>query len=183
MQTAVEWLIEQLQAPCRGIPSHIIEQAKQMEKEQIINAFDEGLDDRFYGFSDRSEQYYNETYGSKGSDVTASQLKISDSCIPPESFTLSLDREEPPIIVIDKEGFMYKGELVEDKGEIYKLFKNYLTSSQFEQAKKMENQQKGFNEEEVYKLLCSMPNFFNMTIPEQIEAREQWYREQLKSRQ
>ena len=65
MQTAVEWLIEQLQAPCRGIPSHIIEQAKQMEKEQIINAFDEGLDDRFYGFSDRSEQYYNETYGSK----------------------------------------------------------------------------------------------------------------------
>jgi hypothetical protein len=66
----------------------------------------------------------------KGSDVTASQLKISDSCIPPESFTLSLDREEPPIIIIDKEGFKYKGELVEDKGEIYQLFKNYLTSLQ-----------------------------------------------------
>ena len=63
---------------------------------------------------------------------TASQLKISDSCIPPESFTLSLDREEPPVIVIDKEGFKYKGELVEDKGEIYQLFKNYLTSSQTE---------------------------------------------------
>ena len=51
------------------------------------------------------------------------------------------------------------------------------------QAKEMEKQQKGFSEEEVYKLLCSMPNFFNMTIPEQIEARDQWYREQLKSRQ
>ena len=37
-QTAVEWLVEQLQAPCRGIPSHIIEQAKQMEKEQLENA-------------------------------------------------------------------------------------------------------------------------------------------------
>jgi hypothetical protein len=35
-QTAVEWLIGQLYAPCRGIPSHIIEQAKEMEKEQII---------------------------------------------------------------------------------------------------------------------------------------------------
>ena len=33
-KTAVEWLIEQLQAPCRGIPSHIIEQAKQMEIRQ-----------------------------------------------------------------------------------------------------------------------------------------------------
>lgn len=35
-QTAVEWLIEQLQAPCRGIPSHIIEQAKEMEKEKMM---------------------------------------------------------------------------------------------------------------------------------------------------
>ena len=34
-QTAVEWIIEQLQAPCRGIPSHIIEQAKQMEQDQM----------------------------------------------------------------------------------------------------------------------------------------------------
>lgn len=33
-QTAIEWLVEQLQAPCRGIPSHIIEQAKAMEREQ-----------------------------------------------------------------------------------------------------------------------------------------------------
>lgn len=37
--TAVDWLIEQLQAPCRGIPSHIIEQAKQMEDEQYDHAF------------------------------------------------------------------------------------------------------------------------------------------------
>ena len=36
-QTAVEWLVEQLYAPCRGIPSHIIEKAKEMEKEQSLN--------------------------------------------------------------------------------------------------------------------------------------------------
>jgi hypothetical protein len=36
-QTAVDWLIGQLYAPCRGIPSHIIEQAKEMEKEQMCN--------------------------------------------------------------------------------------------------------------------------------------------------
>ena len=33
-QTAVDWLIEVLWAPCQGIPSDIIEQAKAMEKEQ-----------------------------------------------------------------------------------------------------------------------------------------------------
>ena len=40
--TAVEYLIEQLQVPCRGIPSHIIEQAKEMEKQQIESAYEEG---------------------------------------------------------------------------------------------------------------------------------------------
>ena len=58
-QTAVDYLIEQLQAPCRGIPSHIIEQAKQMEKEQIIEAFDTGCaDENIIGV-----EYYNRIYG------------------------------------------------------------------------------------------------------------------------
>ena len=39
-----------------------IKQAKQLEKQQIIDAFSKGVDDGFYGFGDRSEQYYNETY-------------------------------------------------------------------------------------------------------------------------
>ena len=57
-KTAVEWIIEQLQAPCRGIPSHIIEQAKAMEKEQIIDAFDMGCQDE-----DRiGKEYYKDTY-------------------------------------------------------------------------------------------------------------------------
>jgi hypothetical protein len=65
--TAVEWLIEQLQAPCRGIPSHIVEQAKQMEKEQLVKAWDDGDYAYFYSKEtgrdfDNGEQYYNETY-------------------------------------------------------------------------------------------------------------------------
>ena len=45
-QSAVEWSIEQLQAPCRGIPSHIIEQAKQMELAQRIDDYTNGHIDR-----------------------------------------------------------------------------------------------------------------------------------------
>ena len=56
-QTAVEWLVEQLYAPCRGIPSHIIEKAKQMEKQQIIKAYENTNSMAMYG-----EQYYNETF-------------------------------------------------------------------------------------------------------------------------
>ena len=64
-QTAVKWLVEQLYAPCRGIPSHIIEKAKEMEKEQITDAFAEcwkanvpnGIECKL-----DAEQYYNETF-------------------------------------------------------------------------------------------------------------------------
>ena len=44
----------------------------------------------------------------------------------PNSFTFYLKNNEP-IIVIDEVGFKYKGELIEDAGEIYKLFKEFLT--------------------------------------------------------
>lgn len=71
-QTAVEWLVEQLQAPCRGIPSHILEEAKQMEKEQmqklIIWMYKVSADQpmRFEtDIDDIVEQYYNETFNSK----------------------------------------------------------------------------------------------------------------------
>lgn len=57
--TAVEWLIEQLQAPCRGIPSHIIEQAKEMEKQQIIAAY---MADTFPASESDGEQYYKDTF-------------------------------------------------------------------------------------------------------------------------
>jgi hypothetical protein len=74
-QTAVEWLEWQINLGLseRGLIS-AIEQAKQMEKEQIIKT----AQDNFYagqdlanGYKidwDSSEQYYNETYG--GQDET-----------------------------------------------------------------------------------------------------------------
>jgi hypothetical protein len=66
-QTAVDWLIGQLYAPCRGIPSHIIEQAKEMEKEQMVNAFEESrLTHPMIGFKHETfVEYYNKTFNTK----------------------------------------------------------------------------------------------------------------------
>jgi hypothetical protein len=52
--TAVEWLILQVEDFYCLLPVDMIEQAKQMEKEQMKIAYIYGLD---------TEQYYNETYG------------------------------------------------------------------------------------------------------------------------
>lgn len=61
-QTAVEWLSKRT-----FIPLHELEQAKQMEKEQIVEAWNGGNYGYFYSkgtkedFNDGSE-YYNEVY-------------------------------------------------------------------------------------------------------------------------
>lgn len=72
-QTAVEFAVEKLE---KLIPSGnqlvigaILEEAKKMEKEQIMNAFMEG-DDSDYTQEEEvptayAKQYYNETYGKK----------------------------------------------------------------------------------------------------------------------
>ena len=58
-QTAVEWLRNKLFDEWGiGISDNVIEQAKQMEKEQIINAYEKGAEESW-----DAEQYYNETYG------------------------------------------------------------------------------------------------------------------------
>ena len=64
MQTAVEYLIEQLQAPCRGIPSHIIEQAKEIERKQIIDAYMDRMDitDKEVVAKIIGEEYYQKTF-------------------------------------------------------------------------------------------------------------------------
>ena len=63
--TAVEWLIEQVEDYIGLIPTDIIEQAKEMEKQQIIDAFWNG--DNTDCTSEQNskefaEQYYNETF-------------------------------------------------------------------------------------------------------------------------
>jgi HEPN domain-containing protein len=72
-QTAVEWLVEQLQAPCRGIPSHIVDQAKEMEKEAIkqayLSGYFNGSNDTYYNVNHTevidAETFYQNTYGNK----------------------------------------------------------------------------------------------------------------------
>ncbi len=75
-QTAVEWLVRQLSNEFISEVflhrwsevSGIIDIAKQMEKEQISKAWDDGDYAYFYSKEtgkdfDNGEQYYNETYG------------------------------------------------------------------------------------------------------------------------
>ena len=71
-QTAVEWFAKELnnwrikefgEDSIIGIPQEVFEQALEMEKEQIIEAYISG-----YSATDNfgdSEQYYNETFKSK----------------------------------------------------------------------------------------------------------------------
>jgi len=67
--TAVEFAVEQLE---QLIPfGHqlairiILEQAKEMEKQQIIDAYDNAYIDRYYYNSRNGKQYYNHTFKNK----------------------------------------------------------------------------------------------------------------------
>ena len=62
-QTAVEWLEEQFEESysyINEIFKDTFEQAKEMEKEQIIKAYENTNSMAMYG-----EQYYNETFNNK----------------------------------------------------------------------------------------------------------------------
>jgi hypothetical protein len=71
--TAVEWLVTQLEgeeslvARIVGLKEYnqIVKQAKQMEKEQIRDAFTDGCIGELYELNAyyTSEKYYKETYG------------------------------------------------------------------------------------------------------------------------
>jgi hypothetical protein len=60
-QTAVEWLEQQLFNKRGKFTKGDIEQAKEMEKEQIVNAYN---DCEWTGDHEDGEQYYKETYES-----------------------------------------------------------------------------------------------------------------------
>jgi hypothetical protein len=71
-QTAVEWLIEQWPILESQLPDWLIEQSKEMEKQEIMNAWDDGYDkgtrDRLEKISNpvgNAKQYYNETFKSE----------------------------------------------------------------------------------------------------------------------
>jgi hypothetical protein len=74
--TAVQWLIHQLitenEVSLKGENYKLFELSKEMEKQEIINAYEQGIEDGYWhpenGYSNKfesAEQYYNETYKSE----------------------------------------------------------------------------------------------------------------------
>jgi hypothetical protein len=62
-QTAVEWLNQKLQSECLiDMSDELFNQAKAMEKEQILNACHHGVDYDKSPYKN-AEEYYNKTYG------------------------------------------------------------------------------------------------------------------------
>ena len=66
-QTAVEWLFQELwdRPKDKMVWYYILEKAKQMEKEQIIEAYQYGWWDGDYDNANLKEQYYKENYEQK----------------------------------------------------------------------------------------------------------------------
>jgi hypothetical protein len=64
-QTAVDWLENQLKDYIGGIFTDTFEQAKEMEKDQINDAYFQGFEDNVWDSLDDNFnlEYYNETYG------------------------------------------------------------------------------------------------------------------------
>jgi hypothetical protein len=61
-KTAVEYLIEQFPLGLKSAMLDKIDQAKQMEREQIEDAYGDGLNAHRTNFCNRNE-YYEQTYG------------------------------------------------------------------------------------------------------------------------
>lgn len=65
-QTAVEWLVKQLyatpEAPTPAQMDKILKQAKVMEREQIIDAFDEGQEYEYQYHVNGTPKFDSETY-------------------------------------------------------------------------------------------------------------------------
>jgi len=57
---SIEWLIRQLEAPCRGIPSDIIEKAKELHKKEMLE-FGKRVTER-WGLTTVEECYIEDEY-------------------------------------------------------------------------------------------------------------------------
>ena len=63
-QTAVEWLLEELPTINKYDPyyANIINQAKEMHKQEIIDAYWSSYEEGQYSGDKTADEYYNETY-------------------------------------------------------------------------------------------------------------------------
>ena len=96
-QTAVEWLFDRMVGLAEDYDDgkinytnyingvkHFLDQAKEMEKQQIIDAYEQGSDDEIVAYDGTRKykngvEYYTFTYGSKGSDETLKDYHIVDT--------------------------------------------------------------------------------------------------------
>ena len=65
MRTAVEWLTHTFYANEGIMKSEWLEQAKEMEKQQIVHAWNDGLWGKLREGEDNAESYYTETFKSE----------------------------------------------------------------------------------------------------------------------
>lgn len=61
-QTAVEWLLEQVSRIEKIASFDILEQAKAIEKEQIISVYWDAYNEGKYSTDKTAEEYYKETF-------------------------------------------------------------------------------------------------------------------------
>jgi hypothetical protein len=94
--TSIEWLIKELNL--EGY-DHTIQQAKEMEKQEIIDAHKNG--EYLIPHSENAELYYQETYGSKGSDT------LKDYHIVDTNEMVQLPQQEISDEEIEKAAFEY----------------------------------------------------------------------------
>jgi len=90
--TAVEWLVEQYYDSEGKLGRQDFEQAKEMEKQQIIDAAE-----RWKG-TDFAEKYYAETYGSKGSEedlIDAINMARNEPDMSGDDIILSIKQSKP----------------------------------------------------------------------------------------
>jgi len=86
-QTAVEWLLEQINPYGVSVHQSLFEQAKEMEKEQIIKAYWSSYKEGQYSGDKTADEYYNETYKSE------LRTMIQNGLIKQEPPTPPLDRK------------------------------------------------------------------------------------------
>jgi hypothetical protein len=84
-------------------------------------------------------------------------------------YKIIIPQEEPKQETLEEAAEKY---VEEDNNNRY--YNDFIAGAEWQQERM-------YSEEEVYNLLCSMPNFFNMTIPQQIKARNNWF-EQFKKK-
>ena len=60
--TAVEWLRSKMLIECLEPSDELFEQAKEMEKQQIIEAFEDGYISGYRDNGKMGSEYYNETF-------------------------------------------------------------------------------------------------------------------------